>query len=836
VRFKRWWFGMFQLGNQRVHSMPRLLWTILAWILALIVWKPVAMGTGPDDSFADRSLEDQQLDIQAVQLLQLKCGSCHGAEQAEGGLRVDALEWLQRGGERGQAIMVGRASDSLLYQTISGMLADLQMPPKSPLSADEILLIERWLQAGAHWVESADSTMKSTDGSPDAGDVSENSPRIGDAWSDPRNPIRRIFGGQRLGLWSLKPVVTSELPGVQQTQWCQNDLDRWAMAGFEAAGVVAPQMADMHTLSRRLHYDLTGLPPPPDVTDRFKSAGDRQAIEALVDSLLDSPQFGIHWGRMWLDVVRYSDSNGFDWDEFRPQAWRYRDYVIRSLNEDKPYDQFLREQLAGDEMLVGSPRNAAEQDALIATGFLRMGPHDNAAKLFNEQDRSRDELLTDLVETTGNALLGMTLSCCRCHDHKYDPLSQADHFRLRACFAGVKFADDLPIDLDHERLAIEEHNARIDAEIEKLNPAAEDDEERLQAIEKEREQLHAGKRSFTYAMLMIDERTAPETFVLFQGDYKSPRTKVEPGLFSVLDPNPLKPIQPSRAESLGRRTALAEWIVARDNPFTARVMVNRIWLNLMGQGLVRTPGDFGFAGSAPEDPQLLDWLARRFIDEGWSIKRLVRMIVMSATYQQAASYGELDPRVTHLLRQPRRLTAEQLRDSMLQVSGLLTDQDSGPPRWPDLPTEVLEANPAFLDDNETKTKGWYPSPLADQYCRSIFLVQKRNTRVPLLETFDQPENSVSCQRRDTSIVAPQALTLLNGPEAVAAARSFARRIHQMHEFPHEPTAQVLAAFRLALGRQPSQAELEQCDRLLQQASLTELCRVLLNTNEFAFVD
>jgi Protein of unknown function (DUF1553)/Protein of unknown function (DUF1549) len=617
---------------------------------------------------------------------------------------------------------------------------------------------------------------------------------------------------------------------------------------------------------------------------------------------------------MWLDVVRYSDSNGFDWDEFRPNAWRYRDYVIRSLNADKPYDQFIREQLAGDELFDGPPRNVEQQEALLATAFLRLGPHDNAAGLFNEQDRSRDELMIDLVETTGTAFLGMTLSCCRCHDHKHDPLSQADHFRIRACFAGVKFADDLPINLADQQTEIEAHNQAIDNEISQLNQrqeellaqirlrcseersskstvnsesskglasdtansavvvqeqaaaktreptnlnkeqgarsdqfdaarltieqlrnlATESEKLQLEQFDTQRKDHQQRKRTFDYAMSMVDTtQPLPETFVLYLGDHKSPRAAVVPGVLSVLDPNPLSVSPPARTGSSGRRLALANWIVSPNNPLTARVMANRIWQNLMGQGLVKTSGDFGLAGAAPHDPAMLDWLSTQFIAEGWSLKQLVRTIVLSSVYQQSATFDEPPENLSYLFRRPRRLTAEQLRDSLLYVSGLMSVKNSGPPQWPELPQEVLEANPAFLDDNETKTKGWYPSPIEDQYCRSIFLVQKRNTRVPLLETFDQPDNSVCCSQRLSSVVAPQALALLNSPEALRAARGFSERIMQPELAEEE---RIKHGFRLALQRSPTPEELILCQQLLEKTNCLELCRVLLNLNEFAYVD
>ncbi len=806
-----------------------------------------------------------KLSEQVVNLLRSKCVNCHGAETAEGNLRLDSRELMLQGGDRGSAIVLGKPEESLLYKSVAYLSEDLEMPPKNPLTPTEISEIKNWLQAGANWPEtkSTQSPVMQAETQP-----------IGDAWTDPRNPIVRIFGGQRLDLWSLQRVRTPPVPETSNTDWGRGELDRFVLVKYESKGLQPPARADSRTLVRRLHFDLTGLPPSLETMAKFETDN----VEQLVDQLLDSEQFGQHWARMWLDVARYSDSNGYDWDEFRTQAWRYRDYVIRSFNADKPYHLFVLEQLAGDELFSGQPQVQSQQESLIATGFLRLGPHDNAAKLFNEQDRSRDELLTDLVETTGSALLGITLSCCRCHDHKYDPISQADHFRLRACFAGVAFADELSIDLADEQEQIQLHNARIDDEIASLQAEKQslldsiakrlDDEatsqqenepsyaiaaekkendeaqllkfateSELPLLDKTNKSIEEAKRlkkSLTHAMLMVESTEAmPETYLLFQGDYKSPRERVEPGILSVLDPNSLPPAQSLRDGSSGRRLALAQWIISPENPLTSRVFVNRVWQNLMGRGLVETPGDFGLAGATPSEPELLDWLASRFVQEGWSIKTLVRSIVLSATYQQAATYGEPNSEVAHLTRLPRRLTAEQLRDSMLMVSGLLTMKSSGPPVWPELPKDVLEANPAFLDDNETKTKGWYPSPAEQQHCRSIFLVQKRNTRVPFLETFDQPENSVPCARRLSSVVAPQALSLLNGPEAVAAARRFAERVAAAHK---KEVDRIHHAFRLSVQRDPIGIETQACQEFLEHASWTELCRVLLNINEFAYCD
>ncbi len=626
---------------------------------------------------------------------------------------------------------------------------------------------------------------------------------IGDAWSDPRNPIVQLFGGERLDLWSLKPVKRPDVPVLAHSDWAKHDLDRFVLARLEKDGVPPPPAANARTLVRRLYFDLTGLPPAPQQVVGFEKAvleaGVDDAVAVLVDELLASPRYGEHLARLWLDVVRYSDSNGFDWDEFRPQAWRFRDYVVRSFNADKPFDQFIREQLAGDEMFDGPPRTVAEQDRLIATGFLRLGPHDNAAKLFDEQDRSRAELLADVTESTAAAFLGLTMSCCRCHDHKYDPISQADHYRIRAFFAAMKFADDVPLDFSEEQAAIKTHNETVEAEAkplrEKMASLPESDAAGREVLKRQMEAIEGRRRAFRLGLLMTDgAEGVAETRLLFQGDHKSPRDVVQAGVLSMFDPQPATITKSTNSRTTGRRLTLANWIASRQNPLTARVFVNRIWQSLMGRPLVATPNDFGLAGARPEDAALLDWLADEFVRQGWSVKQLVRLVATSTSYRQSPTFTA----ERFALRSPRRLSAEQLRDSLLAVSGLLTAKADGPPIWPELPSEILQSNPAFLDDNPEKTKGWYPSPQAEQYCRSLFLVQKRNTRVPLLESFDMPDNSTPCGRREVSTVAPQALMLLNSPLAVDAARAFAKRVAQ--EAGDDPARQVQRAFELALQR------------------------------------
>lgn len=864
---------------------------MLTRMLALLaVVLPVALRA---DDAADRHFVEK-----VKPLLESRCVSCHGPDKIKGGLRLDSRDAVLKGGDNGRALELGKPNDSLLLQAVLHTKKDLEMPPKEKLTPQDIAVLERWIRNGAPWP--AESEVAAVEKPAQPGE------QIGDAWSDPRNPIVRIFGGQRLDLWSFKPVKRPPVPDATKTNSTtivHNPIDAFIQARLAEHHLKPSAEADRRTLARRLYFDLTGLPPMPEEVAAFVADDSPDAYERLVDRLLMSPHYGEHWARQWLDVVRYSDSNGFDWDEFRKQAWRFRDYVIRSFNADKPFNEFIREQLAGDELVDGPPKNQADRDRLIATGYLRVGPQDNSAPLFKEEDRARSEWLADLTETTGSAFLGLTLTCCRCHDHKFDPLSQADNFRIRAFFEPIHYADSEPIELAPEQDRIKAHNDEIDHRIKplekqrdelvdglknrlreerrqklpadelallelpedkrsddqkkqieviekKLKPseeevktAATDDEKaRKKEFDKAIRKLEKEKLDYTYGLLATDQTNdVAVTRILFQGNHKDPRDPVAPGFISALDPNPAKLCRPPNHETTGRRLTLANWIASDKNPLTARVIVNRIWQGHFGVGLVATPNDFGFAGARPTHPELLDWLASEFMADGWSLKNLHRLIVTSATYRQASGGGgasaehEADPNNQFYWRQNlHRLTAEQLRDAMLFVSGTLNGKSGGPPVWPELPAEVMQANPAFLDDNAEKTKGWYPSPAAEQGARSIFLVQKRTVRIPFMETFDLPSNEVSCPRRQESVVAPQAFSLLNSPLAIDAARAFARRIE--NEKSADPRAEVERAFQLAFQRRPTAREMDVCARLLDERGLAGFCRVLINLNEFVFVD
>ncbi len=881
--------GLTSIKNSLIlNPMFRYLTLFMCYAL------PVAVFAGePEQHFLEK----------VKPLLDSRCVSCHGPDKVKGGLRMDSREALVKGGDSGPALAPGKPSDSLIIQAVLHSKKDLEMPPKEKLTPKDVAVLQQWIAEGAPWPE---TTTAAVSHPMTAGE------KLGDAWSDPRNPIVKIFGGQRLDLWSLRPIKRPVPPSVRNASRVKNPIDRFILAKVEEAGLKTAPEANRPALARRLYFDLTGLPPTPEEMAEFLKDKQPGAFERLVDKLLESPRYGEHWARQWLDVIRYSDSNGFDWDEYRKNAWRFRDYTIGAFNDDKPFNQFILEQLAGDELIEGPPRSAREQELLVATGYLRLGPQDNSAPLFNEQARSRAELMADLVETTGSAFLGLTMSCCRCHDHKFDPLSQADHFRMRAFFEGVKLADDLPLDLAHEQEELRKHNARVD---EKLKPLQEErdsisnkvkeairaerlakisdderaildvpsdkrtemqkkqsdelekkiapsDKEIIAALTEDQKKRHDDlgkqlaeikkeKRDFTRGLLMTDaEGEPPVTKILFQGDYKSERDPVQPGFISVLNPNPARISKGKNPNTLGRRLTFAQWIASPENPLTARVLVNRVWQSHFGRGLVETPNDFGLAGARPSHPELLDWLASEFIRGGWSVKNMHRLIVTSATYRQASSHvpkqsvtlkkiglrkrpENPDSENRLLARQNlRRLTAEQLRDSLLAVSGKLRSYAGGPPIWPELPSEILVANPAFLDDNAEKTKGWYPSPADQQGVRSIYMIQKRTVRVPFLETFDLPENATSCARRTQSTVAPQAFSLLNSPLAIDAAKAFAARI----ESEADTESRIQRAFLFAFQREPDSMELSECSELVRERGWVEFCRALLNVNEFIYID
>ncbi len=756
---------------------------------------------------------------------------------------------------------------------------------------------------------------------------------IGSAWEDSRNPVSQLWDGQRLDLWTLKPPASPTVPNFTDTDWVHTPVDCFILEKLRSAGHRPSMQADRKTLIRRVTFDLIGLPPTPAEVNAFELDEAPDAYELLLDRLLSSPEYGMRWGRHWLDVVRYADTNGFERDEFRTTMWKYRDYVVHSFNEDLPYDQFILEQIAGDEMASTESVNPRRELQHTATGYLRLGPLDTTKSKFDTEEAGRDEWMVDLTNTTGSAFLGQTLGCCRCHDHKTDPLLQVDHYRLRAYFAGIESDDEKIIDSPDEGAAIASHNSDIEA---RLKPLQEEYEKALQPgkqrliartlssfpaeivslLKQSRDKLdsslsekiapylkkldfydedvaaqltEAEKPAYQAALRRVEalekqkrqhttvycakEKASdiPRTYILEGGVFTDRREEVQPGIFSLLDPNQAGIMPPKQGSAAGRRTALARWIASTRNPWTARVMVNRIWHHHFGKGIVASPDDFGYSGQPPTHPELLDWLAIEFMQSDWSIKRIHRLIMLSSTYRQSSVVDsqslEADPSNRFFSRQNmRRMDAEVIRDSILEIAGMLERVDGGSPRWPEVPESVLRAQPGIFE-NSGRLQAYYTDADALTFVRSILLVRKRSVPLPFLAVFNLSDASGTCGRREVTNNAPQALSLLNNPLSILAASYFATRLTSAN--PDRFNDQMNNAFWLAFGREVTAEELSQlhqswrslCTQLTQGSegerdssaeprsetqsgkyatvectALAELCRAILNSNEFIFIE
>ena len=692
--------------------------------------------------------------------------------------------------------------------------------------------------------------------------------------------------------WAFKPFTRPAVPGASRQ--AANPVDQFLLAKLQEKKLTYAPEADRRTLIRRVYFDLIGLPPTPEQVEVFVSDRSKDAYEKLVDKLLASPQFGERQAQWWLDLVRFAETDGFKADDTRPHAWRYRDYVIKSFNADKPFDRFVKEQLAGDELFPGDP------DALVATGFLRHFPDEyNAVNL----EQRRYEIITDITDTTAAAFLGLTAGCARCHDHKYDPVSQEDYFRLQAFFAGY-WPTEAPLVPAAERAAYEKklaaweakvadvraeiakleqpHRAKaqakersrfpqeyaglLDVPFEKRTPLEKqigamvekqvysrsaDVSKLLKGAEKEQyDALKAKLSELTKekppepprALAMTDLAEPPPTKLLKRGDWRKPGDELTPGFIASITPKDAA-VKPVGASS-GRRTALANWIASKDNPLTARVIVNRLWQHHFGHGIVRTGSDIGVAGDRPTHPELLNWLASELVSpsggreppvSAWSLKHIHRLIVTSAAYRQGAKGGEagakLDPDNKLLWQYPRRrLDGESLRDAVLAVSGRLNPKAGGPSVFPELPAELQKSAPS-----------WKPSAdPAERDRRSVYVFVKRNLRYPLFALFDAPDRNETCARRFTTTTAPQALTLLNDSVVLGYAKAFAERVQKDAGTDREKV--IARAFALAVGRPPTSEEAAAMLGFLKRhtgtpaEAVADLCHALLNLNEFLYVD
>jgi hypothetical protein len=616
----------------------------------------------------------------------------------------------------------------------------------------------------------------------------------------------------RARAWAFEPVREVE-PPLAADAWSAVPIDRFLRAKQRQHGLEPAGPADRRTLLRRVTFDLTGLPPTPEEIDAFLGDRSPDAWARVVDRLLASPHYGERWGRHWLDVVRYADTGGFEADLLYPHAYHYRDYVIRSLNANKPFDRFIQEQVAGDELWPGDP------DADLATALYRVGPALTESAMVTNQ--LEYEWLTDAADTTGSAFLGLTMGCARCHDHKYDPLTQKDYYGLQAVFA----ASDRPFP-DKIRLQ------RIKALNGLLSETPVPD--RL---------LHDPRctvRTEDQVGFRLFHRKQPlEVRRLRRGELSKPREPVAPAVPVVLLPADHPP-EFAGVPASRRRATLARWLTAPDNPLTARVLVNRVWGWHFGQGIVRTPNDFGAQGEPPTHPELLDWLARDFIKHGWDLKRLHRQILLSAAYQmRSVAEGpglRVDPEDRLLWHFPRRrLEGEAIRDAMLACAGTLNPKPFGPPVVPPLGAEELTG--LF----EARGKWPVTRDPAEHTRRSVYVLVRRTFVYPVFAAFDPPEVMTSCPRRRQTIVPTQALTLLNSPLARQQAEAFARRLRR--ECGTDRAA-IERAWLLAFGRPAAAEEREHALAFLHaraaastdRAALAELCLALFNANEFVYLD
>ena len=820
-------------------------------------------------------------------ILKAKCLGCHDESKRTSGFSVEDIESVISGGAKhGIAVKPGNPDGSPLVKMLRGEIKP-QMPFGGELQKTDISIVEDWIK--------------------------NLSPEVLEA------------AKQEGRYWAFEKSVPRDPPAVENEQRVRNEIDNFIFAKLEGKGLAPAREAEPGALVRRLYFDLIGLPPPPEEVEAFVADSSSSNYQALVDRLLDDSRYGERWGRHWLDLARYADTNGFEGDPEYPHAWRYRDYVIDAFNNDKPYDEFVKEQIAGDEFeLEVFPFKAIptpDPEKSVALTFLRLAPFTEPR---GEEDR--DVILSEMTSTVGSVFLGMTVGCAKCHDHKYDSIPTKDFYRMKAFFSTVQiarpYADDIqqlggpqPAEFykpgekewaGRERAKftkdLEETEANFkgfyepllvrlkkqrESENEKA-PKEEGEEEKekelaladlRKAIDSESDNTSSdfGKKKTIFSDAEIQEfarynervgrlkkailRVAPlamslthalgppygpnvpTTYVLQRGEWNRPGEPVKPGFLSAIEghSNPAVLIQ-DRFKSIPtrfRRLVLANWIASPDNPLTARVMVNRMWQHHFGRGIVATPSDFGKNGAPPSHPELLDWLSTRFVKAKWSVKAMHRLILNSATYRQASirqdSQAEKIDRDNRLLWRfnRRRLDGEVIRDSILAVSGRLNSARGGPAVFPPLPKGLDEAQKVQTVNIWETTHG------PEGRKRSIYTYQRRSLSLPLLELFDAPVCNDSRDHRRNSVTALQALTMYDGEFVNEEVRHFANRV--LKETNSDVDKGYLRAFQLSLGRKPRDWELEQVKESLGSVgsledTLLALCRVLLNSNEFIYVD
>jgi len=739
---------------------------------------------------AQKPLHAGVTEASVIPIFQMRCVTCHGKRKQEGGLDLRTQAARLKGGKSGPALVPGDPDASLILKRIT---AGQMPPPKQlfeafvrPPSSEEVDLLRAWIAAGA----------------PPAPGIPA---------------VEEQFTAEQRGWWSFQPPVRRTPPAVKNKAAVRNPVDSFVLARLESKGAAGL------ALMRRAYLDLTGLIPTAEQVHAYLADTRPDAYERLVDQLLDTPAYAERWARIWLDSAGYADSEGIiHEDRLRPNAWRYRDSVIRALERDQPYNEFLTEQLAGDEL--ADPRAIQQPtqrdiDRVAATGFLRMAP-DGTYSPANGSVAERMNVIADEIEVFGSTVLGLTIGCARCHDHKYDPVPQRDYYRFSAILQSsfdpydwVKPTErNLELALAGEKEEAERHNQPLEAEVKRLEaliakqPADDKAKEETQRLKKELADTKAKLKPKPSIRALYDMGGEPSpVFLLKRGEAQQLGDRVEPRVLSVLARPDLRPYDPAAPYegTAGRRLALARWLTQPDHPLTARVLVNRMWKHHFGRGIVETVANFGKTGAPPSHPELLDWLAAEFVRSGWSLKAMHRLMVTSAVYRQSsiapARSLAADPDNKLFSRMPlRRMDAEQLRDSMLLATGRLSRERFGPP----VPVE-------------TRPGGEVVEKAArDQWRRSVYLLQRRTTPVTLLDSFDLPAMSPNCTERAMSTVSTQALELRNSPVVLEHARYLAGRLLDGH--PSDGARRIEEVYLRTLSRKPTAAESERAAAAIER--------------------
>ncbi len=811
-------------------------------------------------------------DKEVQPILQAHCLNCHGAEKKiKGGIDLTSREKLLKGGDNGDVVALSNPETSIMLDAIRH--GERKMPPRGKLPQSQIDTLEKWIKMGVPYSINSSGVVKH-----------HGPPKVDEE--------ARKF-------WAFKPVNISTVPQVKNHAWVINPIDAFILAKLEENKMVPAATADKTTLLRRLYFNVTGLPPAPKEIESFLADNSPDAYEKRVDLLLNSNQYGENWARHWLDLVRYGETNSFERDGLKLNAWKYRDYVISSFNSDKPYNQFIKEQLAGDEL------EKTTRDSMVATAYYRLGIWDDEPA---DRELSYFDQLDDIVSTTGQAFLGLTIGCARCHDHKIDPFPQKDYYRFMAFFHGInsygngsasqrvvdgeiqelkgivnssrkpdeKKLRELEVkaqEYDRDINNINQKIGRIESDFQPKLPGGQIDDfkqdihkpllfekhlgkliskeeyEKWKELIKQREELKKTRPLIRETSLAVIEQgpKARDTFILVRGMPAAKGDKVDPGFPTVMVPptttDPKIPEPDAKARSSGRRKILADWIASPENPLTSRVMANRVWQFHFGRGIVRSSSNFGYMGTPPTHPELLDYLANQLVANDWKLKPLHRLILTSNAFKMSSKSVPIavakDPEndlLSHF--DLRRLSAEELRDSILAVSGNLNlKKTNGPSIYPIIPREVLAGQ-------SVPGSGWGKSTPTEAASRSIFVHIKRSLALPILQVFDSPDPDSPCPSRFTTTQPAQALALVNGDFASEQAKVLAEDV--LKTVGNNSSNQVAETLRRVFQRHPNQDEIDrgirfindsiQKDSLNANEAFQRFCLLAFNLNEFIYLN